>query len=187
MTSTRKAAIDGGSITYAGRACRHGHGMLRYTSSGACVVCAKAQSASRGGYYRERYMKDRDRILAQMRGRYVANPEPCKRRNKRWVARNIVRVRAIKRRYKAVRRSREERGIDGSIFASWAAVQPKVCFYCGSECSGTFHVDHFMPLARGGAHVLTNLRIACASCNLHKSSRDPRAWIDSVTPEMVMP
>jgi len=35
------------------------------------------------------------------------------------------------------------------------------------------HIDHVKPLARGGAHILANLRPACAACNHRKGSSWP--------------
>lgn len=35
------------------------------------------------------------------------------------------------------------------------------------------HWDHVKPLSKGGAHCLSNLRPACASCNLHKHASWP--------------
>lgn len=35
----------------------------------------------------------------------------------------------------------------------------------------TFHVEHIVPHARGGAPDLDNLAWACPSCNLHKADR----------------
>lgn len=32
------------SLTYQGRPCRRGHGMTRYQTSNACVVCTKIQA-----------------------------------------------------------------------------------------------------------------------------------------------
>ena len=59
-----------------------------------------------------------------------------------------------------------------------------ICFYCGRECSRDpnrypfpgvrkLHVDHFIPLAVGGAEDETNYRISCAPCNLAKSDKMP--------------
>ena len=40
------------------------------------------------------------------------------------------------------------------------------CYYCG----GLFeHIDHLVPLARGGAHVIGNLFPSCAYCNISKN------------------
>lgn len=44
------------------------------------------------------------------------------------------------------------------------------CWMCGAE--GTV-VDHVKPLAKGGAHILANLRPACQGCNSRKQARWP--------------
>lgn len=44
------------------------------------------------------------------------------------------------------------------------------CWMCGGPKE---HVDHVKPIARGGAHMLSNLRPACRSCNLRKKDRWP--------------
>jgi len=41
------------------------------------------------------------------------------------------------------------------------------CVYCGSD-SGPMHVDHDIPIARGGDDRAGNLVQACAPCNLQK-------------------
>lgn len=44
------------------------------------------------------------------------------------------------------------------------------CWMCG----GPFEqVDHVKPVSKGGAHMLCNLRPACAACNLAKNGRWP--------------
>lgn len=46
-----------------------------------------------------------------------------------------------------------------------------VCYLCGKECShDEIHIDHVMPISRGGKHVASNLRVACSTCNLRKRS-----------------
>ena len=37
------------------------------------------------------------------------------------------------------------------------------------------HFDHIVPLARGGPHAQTNLRLAHATCNIRKGARSPMA------------
>jgi 5-methylcytosine-specific restriction endonuclease McrA len=48
--------------------------------------------------------------------------------------------------------------------------QGGVCAYCESSLSGSYHVDHMIPLSRGGRNDWTNLAIACRNCNLSKGS-----------------
>ena len=42
------------------------------------------------------------------------------------------------------------------------------CRYCGEPAA---HVDHVVPLARGGRDVESNLAASCAACNLAKGDR----------------
>lgn len=35
------------------------------------------------------------------------------------------------------------------------------------------HVDHIVPLSKGGADDITNMRALCGDCNLHKSAKMP--------------
>lgn len=45
-----------------------------------------------------------------------------------------------------------------------------VCPDCGARTQD-LTVDHIRPIARGGSHELTNLRVLCRSCNSRKGSR----------------
>jgi len=44
-----------------------------------------------------------------------------------------------------------------------------VCAHCDQK-DGKFHVDHIVPLSRGGIDELMNLQFLCAQCNLRKSN-----------------
>lgn len=51
------------------------------------------------------------------------------------------------------------------------------CAYCGAPQLGEWHhMDHFIPLAKGGTHVLGNLLPACRDCNFAKRDHDPERW-----------
>lgn len=48
------------------------------------------------------------------------------------------------------------------------------CEYCQLSQVGqeaTFHLDHVVPRAAGGANAVENLALACVSCSLRKSAR----------------
>jgi 5-methylcytosine-specific restriction endonuclease McrA len=47
------------------------------------------------------------------------------------------------------------------------------CFYCSTELNDGFHVDHYIPLSRGGSNGPENIVIACPPCNLKKGSKHP--------------
>jgi 5-methylcytosine-specific restriction endonuclease McrA len=44
------------------------------------------------------------------------------------------------------------------------------CWMCGGRAET---IDHVKPIAKGGAHMLANLRPACLACNSRKQDRWP--------------
>lgn len=54
----------------------------------------------------------------------------------------------------------------------------KKCLYCGKRGRLTF--DHIIPIARGGAHSIDNLVMACLRCNQRKNARDPQEFAQSI-------
>jgi 5-methylcytosine-specific restriction endonuclease McrA len=50
----------------------------------------------------------------------------------------------------------------------YARIEQLPCFACGQTPAGG--VDHVIPKAKGGLHVVENLQPACLPCNQHKSA-----------------
>ncbi len=48
------------------------------------------------------------------------------------------------------------------------------CAYCGA--TGDLHIEHFIPIAKGGPHAIGNIVPACQSCNFSKRDHDPESW-----------
>lgn len=48
------------------------------------------------------------------------------------------------------------------------------CCYCDARAS---HLDHVVPLSRGGTDVESNIVPACASCNLSKGAKTLAEWL----------
>lgn len=44
-----------------------------------------------------------------------------------------------------------------------------ICSHCGTT-KGDFHVDHIVPLSKGGLDTIENLQYLCETCNLEKSN-----------------
>lgn len=51
------------------------------------------------------------------------------------------------------------------------------CAYCGS--TGDLHIEHVMPIAKGGNHVLSNILPACQRCNYSKRTHPVEDWYRS--------
>lgn len=54
--------------------------------------------------------------------------------------------------------------------------QKGFCWWCGKKIRGVSHVDHVIPLAKGGKHEAANIVITCAHCNLSKNAKTPQEW-----------
>jgi 5-methylcytosine-specific restriction endonuclease McrA len=62
------------------------------------------------------------------------------------------------------------------------------CFYCGKKLDydiseveelsrSGFHVDHVIPLSRGGTYEIDNLVPSCFRCNKEKGDKTPEEWM----------
>lgn len=93
-----------------------------------------------------------------------------------WRAENTELIRATKHSYKARRRAQMKSGDSSRSVQEWLSAVDKVCVWCKVGCDANFHIDHFYPLARGGEHRVSNLVIACPTCNVRKSALMPEEF-----------
>ena len=54
------------------------------------------------------------------------------------------------------------------------------CAYCGNDCSIKFHIDHKLPLSRGGGNQFDNLALSCPTCNYKKHDKTDIEFIGHV-------
>jgi hypothetical protein len=47
------------------------------------------------------------------------------------------------------------------------------CYYCHKKLDDKYHIDHVIPLAKGGSDGPENLVVACQFCNLSKHDKHP--------------
>lgn len=90
-----------------------------------------------------------------------------------WTKRNPDKRRVIVFGYDARRRQRKVGGSTTKEVRAWIDGQSKICYWCNAKCPENFHVDHYYPLAKGGAHTVSNLVISCPKCNCRKNAKDP--------------
>ncbi len=122
----------------------------------------------------------------------LKHPEQVKEYNNSWARRNRHKTREYERarlrsnpeRYRERNRRRRARkrsaiGIwdnDAFIERQLFLYQEGKCFYCGIKklnllVRKTFHLEHCIPLFRGGLHCATNVVLACPTCNLRKGTK----------------
>jgi len=110
-------------------------------------------------------------------------PEAVKKRkqeyDKKYFSSEAGKITTAKSAHK--RRAQKISTEDGTV-TSQALEELKIsqnhkCAYCKCELDfsskGKVHLDHILPLSKGGHHSISNVTWSCSSCNLRKS--DPRS------------
>ncbi len=70
---------------------------------------------------------------------------------------------------------------------SWRNKLLAKCYWCSRRVSSRrCHTDHILPISGGGAHVIENLCISCATCNVRKSAKDRKAWNLEITQPILL-
>lgn len=54
------------------------------------------------------------------------------------------------------------------------------CHYCGGDLKEDYHLDHKMPLSRGGLDNRENLCAACPSCNTRKGKKTHEEFVQCI-------
>jgi 5-methylcytosine-specific restriction endonuclease McrA len=133
----------------------------------------KANAERVKAWKRAEYERDGAKIRAKHAEWYAADPAKFIGRVIEWQQRNPDLVRLKVGRYKARKLAATvgevtPEGLIGKLaYWGWA------CHLCGGKFGEVTDWDHVKPLAKGGAHVLANLRPACDHCNSRKKARWP--------------
>jgi len=135
----------------------------------------------------KRYQENKEKTREQ-RARYrKENPEKIKACRKRWQKDNTEKSRAATARWyeknpekaKAVNHNnRAKRASCGGRLSLHLAerllsLQKNKCAVCRKSLRGGYHLDHIIPLARGGKNIDSNIQLTCQKCNQEKGSKDP--------------
>lgn len=121
---------------------------------------------------RRRYARDPERERERVRCWRERNRERHRAAVRCWRERNRERVRASVQRQRAVRRKARIGEIPSNHMEQLLGFQGGCCAYCHEELI-EHHVDHVIPLSRGGAHSWENLVLACPACNQWKYTKLP--------------
>jgi hypothetical protein len=120
---------------------------------------------------RAQYWRHRAKKLQQSRKWRATHPGYQAAKAREWERRHPLETTAQRAAAMARRRLRESQGgkrPSRDEILGLYAIQNGRCAYCDKALGAKFHLDHKVPVSRGGTNVLTNLCCACASCNLRK-------------------
>ena len=202
---TRVRAIALGLPRYwTGAACVNGHFAERMTKGKQCLGCHREGAARRratdpakdAAIKAESYKRHRDEVIAKVEAYAAANREKVRKcrkayreRNKEAIAERMkawAKANPDKRRVGERRRRAQEAGAEGShTLAEVKVLEVKQGGKCAApgcqhRLADGYHVDHVVPLARGGSDYISNIALLCPFHNLSKHARDPIEWAQSL-------
>lgn len=109
------------------------------------------------------------------------NPDKAKSSKKKWVQANREKMNAAGRIYDNNRRVRKltnggklSKGLAGKLFK----LQQGKCACCRGPLE-KYHLDHMMPIVRGGLNEDTNMQLLCPTCNRQKHAKHPIDFMQS--------
>lgn len=121
------------------------------------------------------YEKNKERLIRQAVEYNRRNKDQYLSRLRAWRKLNNEKVNVYTRNRRALmRKAGGFHTIDDvrRLFAE----QNGRCVYCRSELGRSYHVDHIMPIARGGSNDPSNLQLLCRMCNLLKRDKLPEEF-----------
>lgn len=155
---------------------------------------------------REYHVTHKEQHNASMRNRRALDPQKHRDENKQWKLNNPEKAQQMNRdgyqrnrearlqhsrvyrknnpesarlashRRKALRRNAQGR-VTAQDIRTMKKAQRSRCYYCKAKfVNDKYHVDHVIPLSRGGSNSPENLVLACPSCNLSKHNKMPHEW-----------
>ncbi|WP_175952874.1 HNH endonuclease signature motif containing protein [Burkholderia sp. BCC0405] len=129
-------------------------------------------------YSRNYYLENRDTALRQGSMRYALKGDLIRRRHSEWKRANLDKIREYNNRRRAMLVAAEGSHTADDALEILAAQQYKCAnTLCAADLRVTKrHLDHKVPLVRGGSNGRENLQWLCASCNLSKWAMTDEEW-----------
>lgn len=138
----------------------------------------KERIAAKDKAYRSAwYAKNKERHSASMRSWYEKNKEHHAEYGKAWSAANQDKRNASQHRRRARKQEVGGSFTDADLTAIRAAQTDNqgrlICWRCGKPIKDTPHLDHWIPLDKGGPNSAGNIHYMHAKCNLTKHAKYP--------------
>jgi 5-methylcytosine-specific restriction endonuclease McrA len=131
-------------------------------------------------YRRLQNVIHKDDISIRSRAYYAVNKEKIKNQIRSYQMKNRDKVRkwarVVSRNYRTRKLNAEGTHTAEDIQRQYKAQKGK-CHYCKCKVGDKFHVDHVIPLSRGGSNWPENLVISCPPCNQSKGDKLPHEWL----------
>lgn len=187
VVSRKQAKLTGLTRYFTGAPCPYGHFAERFVSSCNCVSCAKGvlkrwlsknpqkKRALDNKWWNENSARRAPQQRIRKRLERLNNPQGAITAVRRWQKSNPEKVRAMVRNRDA-RRKRALGSHTADEILALLERQNWKCAACNISIRKRRHIDHVIPLSRGGSNDIANLQGLCPACNCSKNAKDPIVW-----------
>jgi len=173
----------------------HKHNQLKDGRRPDCKICRnkvlKKYREENGEKEAQRarawYKDNTERAKENQRRYYVENRTATLERTRDWYRNNKAQYRAKKKEWRrnnkdkaaVYARNRRAKQADVAGVHSDEDIQKirtgqrNKCWWCCQPLNGTHHIDHRIPVSRGGTNDISNLVVSCPPCNLRKHTKTP--------------
>lgn len=124
----------------------------------------------------EYYEKNKEQIALKRHLRYINNKEKTKKYYDEY--RKTEKGKMIDINRKHIKRAAIKKGDSYSKIME-IVKRTKNCYWCGVKLK-KIHIDHYIPLSKGGEHTVSNLVISCPRCNMSKGNKDPQLFANKI-------
>lgn len=139
--------------------------------SGLQSYCKSCMS----GYFKKYYQDNLERFKYDS-SYYLENRERHRVKCRKWELANKEVASNYTRQRRARKREAQGNHTTEDVQRQYEAQKGK-CHYCKVDVGDAYHVDHVIPLSRGGSNGPENIVIACPFCNCSKGNKMPHEWV----------
>ena len=120
-----------------------------------------------------------EKVRAKSLKWYHANKEKARAANAAWYKANPISSRRLTH-DKRARKKASGGKLSPGLTLRLLAFQKNRCALCRKSLKKTgYHMDHIVPLVRGGKNEDSNIQLTCPKCNQKKGTKDPVAFMQS--------
>ena len=152
-----------------------------------CSFCKQCHSE----YSKQRYYTNKESILERCKKYRKANYKRELERKKKYREANKKMILEYLKKYREAnpeyvstygrnRCARKRNAIGNHTkndILNLLVLQKSKCAICRYSIKDGYHVDHIIPLAKGGSNYKENLQLLCPTCNLSKNAKDPISFM----------